>query len=130
MFVLFISGCAIKPISTEDAKSLPKERVLNSSYFIKDESKVLVVIKRDQGHVGSMCTTKVLIDGTPVANLRMSEKATIHLTPEQHIISSIPQGICGGGISELQIDLTSKKPSTFRIGYDGNATHKIQPTIF
>lgn len=130
LFTLFITGCAIKPVSNDDAKIVPNKRMLDGTYFIKDDSKVFVVIKRDQGHVGSACTTKILIDGNPVVNLRMSEKIMIYLSPEQHIISSIPQGICGGGIAELQIDLTSTKPSTFRVGYDGNATHKIQPTVF
>lgn len=130
LFTLFITGCVIKPVSNDDAKIVPNKRMLDGAYFIKDDSKVFVVIKRDQGHVGSACTTKILIDGNPVVNLRMSEKIMIYLSPEQHIISSIPQGVCGGGIAELQIDLTSTKPATFRVGYDGNATHKIQPTVF
>ncbi|WP_343595373.1 hypothetical protein [Acinetobacter sp.] len=130
LFILLITGCAIKPVTNENAKNVPNKRILNSRYLIKDDSKVFVIIKRDQGYVGSACTTQILIDGSPVANLRMSEKIMIYLSPEQHIISSVPQGICGGGIVELQIDLTSKKTATFRVGFDGNATHKIQPTVF
>lgn len=124
------SGCAIKPISNESAKTIPSKRIIDNSFFLNQDGKVLIVIKRDQGHVGSACTSKILVDGQPVAGLRMSEKMSIYLTPEQHILSSIPQGICGGGIAELQIDLSSNKPSTFRVGYDGNATHRIQPTAF
>lgn len=127
---LFLSGCAIKPVSNDQAKPVPDKRILNKSYLMEDSNKVNVTIKRDQGHVGSACTTKILVDGIPVVNLRMSEKVVVYLSPEQHILSSIPQGICGGGIAELQIDLTSKKPATFRVGMDGNATHRIQPTVF
>lgn len=130
IFYLFLVGCAIKPIDTNQAKSVPKDRITNSDYFLLDDTKVNVVIKRDQGHVGSACKTKILIDGESVAILKMSEKMVIYLTPEQHIISSIPQGVCGGGIVELQIDLSSKKQATFRIGFDSNATHRIQPTVF
>lgn len=127
---LFISGCAIKPVSNDQAKPVPNKRILNPSYLVADPSKVNVTIKRDQGHVGSACTTKILIDGTPVVNLRMSEKIVVYLSPEQHILSSVPQGICGGGIAELQIDLSSKRTATFRVGMDANATHRIQPTVF
>jgi len=127
---LIISGCAIKPVSNDQAKPVPNKRILNHNYVVEDPSKVNVTIKRDQGHVGSACTTKILIDGIPVVNLRMSEKIVVYLSPEQHILSSVPQGICGGGIAELQIDLSSKKAATFRVGMDANATHRIQPTVF
>lgn len=128
--ILGMTGCAIKPISNDQAKNIPLDRILDNSFFTKNLEKVPVVIKRDQGHVGSICTTQVLIDGHPIANLKMSEKIEIYLSAEQHIISSVPKGICGGGIAELQIDLSSKKPSIFRIGFDANATHRIQPTVF
>lgn len=123
-------GCAIKPVSNEAAKIIPSKRIIDNTFFVKQNDKVLVTIKRDQGHVGSACTTRILIDGHPVAGLRMSEKMEVYLSPEQHIISSLPQGVCGGGIAELQIDLSSKKTATYRVGYDGNATHRIQPTVF
>lgn len=126
----FLLGCAIKPVSNEIAKSVPSKRINDSTFFVKQSDKILVTIKRDQGHVGSACTTKILIDGHAVAGLRMSEKMEVYLSPEQHIISSLPQGVCGGGIAELQIDLSSKTTATYRVGYDGNATHKIQPTVF
>lgn len=123
-------GCAIKPVSTDHAKSVPIDRIFNNQYFLPDDDKVNVVIKRDQGHVGSACKTKVLIDGVSVASLKMSEKMVVYLTAEKHILSSIPQGICGGGIVELEIDLSNKQTATFRIGFDANATHRIQPTVF
>lgn len=126
----FLLGCAIKPVSNEIAKSVPSKRIIDSTFFVKQSDKILVTIKRDQGHVGSACTTKILIDGHAVAGLRMSEKMEVYLSPEQHIISSLPQGVCGGGIAELQIDLSSRKTATYRVGYDGNATHRIQPTVF
>jgi hypothetical protein len=129
-FFLFLLGCAIKPVSTDHAKSVPIDRIFNNQYFLPDDNKVNVVIKRDQGHVGSACKTKVLIDGVSVASLKMSEKMVVYLTAEKHILSSIPQGVCGGGIAELGIDLSAKKTATFRIGFDGNATHRIQPTVF
>lgn len=125
-----VVGCAIKPVSNEKAKPIPTKRIIDATFFTKQNDNVQVVIKRDQGHVGSACTTKILIDGQPVANLRMSEKMEIYLSPEQHIISSLPQGMCGGGIVELQIDLSSKKPANFRVGFDASATHRIQPTVF
>lgn len=123
-------GCAIKPVSTDHAKPVPIDRIFDNQYFLPDDDKVNVVIKRDQGHVGSACKTKVLIDGVSVASLKMSEKMVVYLTAEKHILSSIPQGVCGGGIAELEIDLSDKQTSTFRIGFDANATHRIQPTVF
>lgn len=126
----FLLGCAIKPVSNEIAKTIPPKRIIDNTFFAKQDNKVLITIKRDQGHVGSACTTKILIDGHAVAGLRMSEKMEVYLSPEQHIISSLPQGVCGGGIAELQIDLSSGRTATYRVGYDGNATHRIQPTVF
>lgn len=128
--VTTVLGCAIRPVSNEEAKAVPTERILDQSFFSEDSNKVLVIIKRDQGHVGSACKTQILVDGHDIAILKMSEKIKVYLTPEQHILSSIPKGVCGGGIAELQIDLSSKKASTYRVGYDGNATHRIQPTVF
>ncbi len=132
-FIIFSScliGCAIKPVSTDNAKSVPPERIIDSQYFSPDERKVQVVIKRDQGHVGSACKTKVLINGVSVASLKMSEKMVVYLTAEKHILSSLPQGVCGGGIAELEMDLSGKRNATFRIGFDANASHRIQPTVF
>jgi hypothetical protein len=130
IFSSYLAGCAIKPVSTDKAKLVPPERILNNQYFFPNKEKVNIVIKRDQGHVGSACKTKVLVDGIPVASLKMSEKIVIYLTAERHILSSIPQGVCGGGIAELEVDLSAKKTATFRIGFDANATHRIQPTVF
>lgn len=130
IFSLCLAGCVIKPVSTDKAKPVPPDRILENQYFSPDEKKVQVVIKRDQGHVGSACKTKVLVDGVSVATLKMSEKMVIYLTAEKHILSSIPQGVCGGGIAELDIDLSAKRNATFRIGFDANATHRIQPTVF
>lgn len=101
IFSVSLLGCVIKPVSTDQAKLVVTDRILNNLYFLSDEEKVMVVIKRDQGHVGAACKTKVLVDGVPIASLKMSEKIVIYLTSEKHILSSIPQGVCGGGIAEL-----------------------------
>ncbi|MDO3404315.1 hypothetical protein QWI28_04235 [Citrobacter freundii] len=71
---VFLTGCATKPISTEQAKPAPEKQILDKSLFTKKPETGVVVIKRDSGYVGSACLTRVYVDGREVADLDPEQK--------------------------------------------------------
>jgi hypothetical protein len=70
------------------------------------------------------------VNGTPVADLDTEEKVVLHLPIGEHILSAWPNGICGGGMSEVSTTVRAGKQLNFRIGYGSNGDFSIQPTAF
>lgn len=131
MSMIGLAGCATKPVSTQLAKNVPAERVLNSSLLQQNGSDVgTVTIKRDSGFSGSACLTRVYIDGKEIADLDTSEKVVIHPSLGIHVFSAWPKGICGGGMVEVTGTVNKDNPLTYRIGYGTNGDFGLYPTAF
>lgn len=123
-----LTGCATAPVSTQVATPVPQERILDASFLQEKQDTVLVVVKRDGGFLGSACSSRVFIDSKPVADLKPSEKVSTFLTKEVHIIGAESKGICGGGLSEVESNLSNGKPASFRIRYGSNGDYSINRT--
>ncbi|EAX8475141.1 hypothetical protein CQK57_03325 [Salmonella enterica] len=127
---LVLTGCATKPVSNEDAKPVPLKQVIDASLLDKKEGTGQVIIKRDSGIFGSACLSRVYVDGKEVADIDPSQKLTIYPTIGDHIFSSWPKGICGGGMSEQAGKVVEDKTLMYRIGYGSNGEYGIHPTAF
>lgn len=64
----------------------------------------------------------------PLADLASGEKVSLYISVGDHIIGSDPNGICGGGLSEVSISARADKPTTLRIRYGSNGDYTTQPT--
>lgn len=127
-FCLF--GCASQPISNLDAISVPTERLLDSKYLHRSPNSGEVTVKRDSGFTGSACSTRIFVNGKPVADIRTSEKVVMYLPEGEYILSANPNGVCGGGMTEVKATVKSGAQSNYRYGTSGNGSPSIYPTAF
>lgn len=128
--LLVISGCATHPISNAEAALASIDRILDKSFLQEGPGTGEVTIKRDSGIGGSGCSTRIFVNGKPVADIWVSEKIVLYLPEGEYILSAWPNGICGGGLSEVKALIKVGSKSTYRIGYGSNGDFSINPTAF
>lgn len=129
-FALVATGCATRPVSNAEAISVPKERIVDASFLQPKANAGVVTVKRDSGFGGSACSSRVFVNAKPVADLETSEKVVFQLIEGDYIISAWPNGMCGGGMSEVPAAVKSGKELSFRIGYGSNGDFMINATAF
>lgn len=128
---VLLVGCATAPISNQQAEDAPSAQILNKDFLLKKDNSSVVVIKRDAGMKGSLCTTRVYIDGKPAVDLRTAQKLTVYLPVGEHIFSSQTVGACAGGVMSEHAGLvTVGKTLTLRIGSGPIGDFEIYPTAF
>ena len=125
-----IAGCATQPISNSEASPVPADQILTNRFSAQLPNTGEVVIKRDSGIGGSVCSSRIFVDGIPIANVAVSEKLVLYIPKGEHIFSARPNGICGGGLSEVKSSIGAGTVSTFRVGYGSNGDFFINPTAF
>jgi hypothetical protein len=128
--ILSIAGCASTPIPNEEAQPVPGKQILQTDLLVKKDNTGKVIIKRDSGFVGSMCLSRVYVDGKELADLDPAQKIEIYPTVGSHIFSTKPRGICAGGIKELEGKVAKDGALIYRIGYGAGGDHGIYPTAF
>ena len=128
--LLILSGCATQPISNSSAIEAPMNRILDRQFLQPATGTGEVIIKRDSGFGGSACSSRIFVDGRPVADIRVSEKIVLYLPEGDHILSAWPNGICGGGMTEVRAVIKAGVQSSFRVGYGSNGDFSINPTAF
>lgn len=130
VLVVAASGCATRPVSNAEAIAVPMERILDMGYLRPAVSTGEVTVKRDSGLGGSACSSRIFVNAKPVADIRTSEKVTLYLPEAEYILSAWPNGICGGGMSEVRAAVKSGGHLSFRVGYGSNGDFSINATAF
>jgi hypothetical protein len=129
-FALAIAGCATRPVSNAEATAVPSERIIDSKFLEPTADAGIVTVKRDRGFGGSACSSRVFVNAKPVADIRTSEKVVIYLPAGEYIFSAWPNGVCGGGMSEVRANVKAGVELNFRIGYGSNGSFTINATAF
>ncbi|NHV08319.1 hypothetical protein G9X43_07765 [Cronobacter turicensis] len=127
---LALSACSNTPVPTNQANEVTGSKLLTTIYSSPTDNTGTLIVKRDTGKMGSLCTVHVFIDGTPLANLESEEKVTFHVSPGSHILSANPKGACPGGLSELTTDVTANKTQVFRASFASAGDFSLSPTAF
>ncbi len=127
VILLGLSGCATKPITNDQAKEVPAQRLIAPSLTTQSDGSGQVIIKRDDGLRGSICTVRVYADGKPVADLEVAEKVTFYLDTGDHIFGTQGTGACYGGLSAQSGKVAEDKTLTFRIGLGSVGDFAIYP---
>jgi len=127
--ILFCS-CATCPVSNFEAIMAPPDRILNTQYLAPSPNTGTVVIKRDKGFGGSACSTRLFLNGKPIADIQTSEKVVLYLPENEYVLSAWPNGICGGGMSEVTANVKTGEKLSFRVGYGSNGDFFINRTAF
>jgi len=130
LFLILIAGCATRPVSNSEAVPVPDVRILESKYSSSITLMGNVNIKRDSGVFGSACTTRLYINSVPVADIQPSEILSLNLPSSEYIFSVWPNGVCGGGMSEVKSTVTTNSITNLRIGYGSNGDFYINHTAF
>ena len=125
--LLLLSGCTTQPIVTNLARSIPAGQVIDSSFQVKNQNACSVKIRRDAGLHGSMCSLRVFIDETPVADLNTSEEFLFFVAPGNHTLSARLNGICGGGVAKLLIIAMPNGSLHFKAGGSYSAGTTLLP---
>lgn len=118
--IAVMSGCATTPIPSSQADNVSAERHLR--FRSAASGTVPIVITRDAGLMSSACSTRVFVNGELAANIRAGEKVTLNIPAGDVILGAQPDGICAGGLVEIEARLQAAKPSQYRIGYDHNGS--------
>ena len=118
--IAILSGCATTPMPSAQAEHIPAERQLG--FRSATSGTVPVIITRDSGFMSSACATLILVNGTPAAYVRAGEKVTLNIPVGDTILGAQPDGICAGGLVEVEAKLQAGKPNNYRIGYDQNGS--------
>ncbi|QRM19577.1 hypothetical protein GBK02_09260 [Dechloromonas sp. TW-R-39-2] len=129
--VVTLFGCASQPMSNDESSHIPAEQRINGRLFISSPGTSEVTIKRDNSF-GVPCSTKVFIDGAPVADIYKTEKAVVWLPPGAYILSAKTNGICGikTGIVETGMTIKLGEKRSFRISLSGGGELNLTPTAF
>ena len=125
-------GCASTPVPTSEAVQIPDSRVLESGkqYLSPIKNSGQFIVKRDAGIMGIACSTKIYLNGKGIADLDTSEKVVLNLPEGDYIVSAEPNGVCGGGLTEVKFNVKANSKSIFRYGTSGNGSPSIYPTAF
>lgn len=127
---LALSACSNTPVPTNQAKEVSQQQLMTSTYSSAGGDKGTIIIKRDAGKMGSLCTVYVSIDGNSLAKLESEEKVTAHVAPGRHIVSAIPKGACTGGLSELATTIAQNETQVFRASFASAGDFSLSPTAF
>ena len=125
--MFFFAGCATNPISTEQAKEVPTQRLIDTSFTTQKDGGGQVIIKRDDGLRGSLCTIRAYADSKPIADLKAGEKVTIFLNVGDHVFGAQGIGACYGGLTAQSGKVSEGKALTYRIGLGSVGDFAIYP---
>jgi len=127
---LSLCACSNTPVPTSQAKEVSSEERSTFAYASASDGTGTLIIKRDAGKMGSLCTVYVAIDGNSLAKLESEEKVTAHVTPGRHIVSAEPKGACTGGLSEQATIVTKGEIQVFRASFASAGDFSLSPTAF
>lgn len=127
---LALAGCATTP--TPDGAAVETSRTYSAyePFRARSAETGIVVIKRDRGFTGAACATRVYVNGAHVADLRPGERVTLHLPLSHHVLSADAPPPCGGGMSEVAVDVLAGQPRAFRVGASSSMDTVLSPTAF
>jgi hypothetical protein len=128
--VSLLTRCATTPITVDQATAVPPARVLAPRLLVQASNTGSLVVKRDNGFMGSACTIRVFVDAVPVADLAPSEKVEVFVTFGEHSVVVTSNGICGGGTSETAVVIAPERQRILRIASGQSGDILLQPSMF
>ncbi|MNJ45740.1 hypothetical protein D3C77_408500 [compost metagenome] len=131
--VAVLTGCSTSPVSPEQAKLIPADRLV--SFTSKpNEAYGTVIVTRDTGWMGGGCYVAVHIDGRVAARIDTGEVARFYLPTGDHLvglgIDKQGGGMCSWTdmLKEQSASLKEGQVKRFRIGGDSQGGLDIRPS--
>lgn len=127
IFLLLMTGCSTTQISTANANHIPSSE--HFSYKKPNQNTGKVLVKRDEGIMGMACDTKIYVNGQLAAHVGTGEKVYLHIPLGEAILGAEPEGICAGGLIELETRVTKERVKAYRIGMDHTGSMGFYRTV-
>lgn len=128
--LLILSGCATEVVPTQEASSVPRERILAPDLVRPSTESGSVILKRDTGLNNAACNFRLFLDGQAFADIGTSEKVQIYARPGEHILGAETNGICFAGNAETTTSLIAGQTRIYRVSVGSGGELKLQPTAF
>jgi type IV pilus biogenesis protein CpaD/CtpE len=128
--IVLVSGCASRPVSTNEAVTVPPDKIVDSRFSHKLPNSGEVIVKRDSGFVGGACRLRIFIDAVAIAEIDTSEKVVSYLPEGEHIISAQLNSPCAATLVEVNANVKAGGRSTYRFGTGTNFDFGLFPTAF
>ncbi|MGH7783592.1 MAG: hypothetical protein ACREO5_07110 [Candidatus Binatia bacterium] len=117
-------------MTINQATAVPDSRILASQLLAAVSNTGSLVVKRDNGFMGSACTIRVFVDAVAVADLKPSEKIEMYLSFGEHSVVASSTGVlCGGGTSETAV-VVPERQKILRIASGQSGDIFLQPSAF
>lgn len=130
LFAALLAGCATSPVPIKNAVAVPPERVLAYQKDVLGTGTLSVT--RDSGHMGSLCSVGLFVDGKVAALLKPGERVSLHVPAGSVVVGAAYQGsgICGMGADrqEREAIVSGGKVKNYRISTSGDGVLDILPT--
>lgn len=91
LVALMLAACATKPVNSASAPPVPPERVLWTD--VADGYQIRVT--RDSGYNGSLCATRLYVNGKAAADIKPGETVAFAVTAGRNILGAGPSPIDG-----------------------------------
>jgi len=111
--LVLMAGCATTPVPLSEAAPVPAERQFLFASPVGGTAPI--VITRDVGMLGAGCATRVTVDGKLAALVRSGEKLILNIPSGTVVLGAEPDGVCGGGLVEIEAKPQGIEPTLFRI---------------
>jgi hypothetical protein len=125
--MLSLAGCATHLVPMDQARAVPKERILAAQATAPTEGSQKFTIVRNAGALfAAGAKVELALDGTPVAALATSEALTLYLQPGEHLLTATVGGL--GQVAAAQAITVPSKITIYRINMT-DSDIKLQPSI-
>ena len=125
--VAAISGCATTEVSSDRARPVPAARVFAPQLTEPDPAKAHVVIKRDEGLLGSPMTIHLFANADTVADIEPGELINLYLKPGRQILV-INDSLQLTGSPAISFICEAGETKVYRISVPGGGGFILQPT--
>lgn len=137
MIAASLMGCATSSTAPSQAVTAQLHRIYwddaaENSYAIK--------ITRDTGRMGSLCITRIAVNGKNAADLNPGESVVFKVSAGEHLLSawqisggsSSGKTFCDGSPMRQEVNITGTSGDNipYRYSYSGSGSPSLTPTSF
>ncbi len=127
--LIAVVACGTTPVPSSSAKPVPPDRIYATGFTNAQNGSAFLVVTRDKGLKGLVCTVRLHVDGTHVADLRTSEQVRLFVEEGEHLVGVSAKG-CLGGSDQMSVVTTQAKPTLLHIQAGHGDGLTIQPSAF
>lgn len=134
MLAVLLAACATQPVAPDAAAPVPAARV----HWANVDGGYTIRVTRDTGYVGSLCATRLYLNGAPAADMERGETVEFRVGAGRNILGAGPSPIegklctAGGAVDGMrrEIDASGKAGDAlkFRVSIGGGVI--LTPTAF